>query len=574
MKGSMNTRFGLVACCALGLVGCGPQSPSSPPSSTAEAPPAVQRRTASAEKTSFAEVTALLDPGGSIYGYLSTAHWFEGLSRRLEPWRDLILSLPDVEADDQEGIRRVADVLGSLVRQSGIESVSGVGFSGLAVEPGYYRSKLVVHHYAGQGQGYLWSLLGTEAHALELPDWLPTNTVWAASLDLDLAGVWKAVREHVRQAGIPDMIAGLDELEQQVEQATGMKLEDLLGSLGGQFGLALTLDPNKLIPIPLPEGEALQVPEPGLVLAVKVRDDRLFDWAGRLLAENPQVVEGNQPDLGLRMRTLALPLPLPMEVRPSLARAGDYLWVTSHDQLMQRLAQVKAGRLAGLRTTAEFKRLTDGLPAQGNQFAFVSDQLQEILRLVQRAALASSRQSGGPPEALMTRLFALGGRVAMASVGAVGPEGWISVSHGHQQPADAIALPVMVAPVAVMAGITMPALAKAKNRAQSISCVNNLKQMGLAAHIYSTDHADQFPPEILSMKAELSNPRVLICPESPQASKAKDLTWESLRPEDISYEYLGAGKKSDGINPQDPMFRCRVHGHVCRMDGSVQQASR
>jgi len=34
----------------------------------------------SAEKTSFNEVTAQLDPGGSLYAYLSTSQWLEGLS--------------------------------------------------------------------------------------------------------------------------------------------------------------------------------------------------------------------------------------------------------------------------------------------------------------------------------------------------------------------------------------------------------------------------------------------------------------------------------------------------------------
>lgn len=47
--------------------------------------------------------------------------------------------------------------------------------------------------------------------------------------------------------------------------------------------------------------------------------------------------------------------------------------------------------------------------------------------------------------------------------------------------------------VPVSAGMMLPAFAKAKSKAQSIASVNNLKQLGLAARIYSTDHADTFP---------------------------------------------------------------------------------
>ncbi len=47
--------------------------------------------------------------------------------------------------------------------------------------------------------------------------------------------------------------------------------------------------------------------------------------------------------------------------------------------------------------------------------------------------------------------------------------------------------------VPVSAGMLLPALSKAKSKAQTIASVNNLKQLGLAARMYSTDHADTFP---------------------------------------------------------------------------------
>ena len=39
----------------------------------------------------------------------------------------------------------------------------------------------------------------------------------------------------------------------------------------------------------------------------------------------------------------------------------------------------------------------------------------------------------------------------------------------------------------------LPALAKAKSRAQAINAVNEVKQLGLAARMYSNDHKDKFP---------------------------------------------------------------------------------
>jgi hypothetical protein len=46
----------------------------------------------------------------------------------------------------------------------------------------------------------------------------------------------------------------------------------------------------------------------------------------------------------------------------------------------------------------------------------------------------------------------------------------------------------------LLAAMLLPALAKAKQRAQTIVCVNNMKQLALGVRIYSGDNKDQFPP--------------------------------------------------------------------------------
>jgi prepilin-type processing-associated H-X9-DG protein len=45
----------------------------------------------------------------------------------------------------------------------------------------------------------------------------------------------------------------------------------------------------------------------------------------------------------------------------------------------------------------------------------------------------------------------------------------------------------------VLAGLLLPALAQAKNKAQGIMCMNNMKQLVLAARIYASDHKDRLP---------------------------------------------------------------------------------
>ncbi|MHB8519503.1 MAG: type II secretion system protein [Limisphaerales bacterium] len=121
----------------------------------------------------------------------------------------------------------------------------------------------------------------------------------------------------------------------------------------------------------------------------------------------------------------------------------------------------------------------------------------------------------------------------------------------------AIEILAVLAVLAILAGMLLPSLSKAKAKSQRISAVNNLKQVGLAARIWSGDNRDRMPSSFEDMKAELGTDKVTIDPNTGQR-----------------FVWVGAGKDASdpgailAYSPSDQNGRV-----VLLADGSVQQVN-
>jgi hypothetical protein len=153
---------------------------------------------------------------------------------------------------------------------------------------------------------------------------------------------------------------------------------------------------------------------------------------------------------------------------------------------------------------------------------------------------------------------------------------------------------VCIFAVLILVGVLLSGPSESERKLQRITCINNLKQIGIAFRLWEGDHGDQFPFNVSTnaggtmelcavgkdgfdshaalhlrvMSNELTVPKILVCPQDRSRKPATDFS--SLQATNVSYHFY-SGTNITETNPQTVLAICPIHGNLLFCDGTVRE---
>ena len=488
----------------------------------------VQADDKQADRELFDKITSKLDKGGSYLNFQSNKYLFRAVENT---YANIPAAIQAVVPDPQQQMMplMIYNCLKPISQNLGINEMLGGGASSILIvektdkTPALFRSRQYIYYGDKKPQGLIWDFAAEENRELALAS-LPKETLFASGSYVAPGKIWSKLKVIFSKLPLP-IIQGAPMLaEQSFFSKFKLKLPEFLDSLDGSWS-------SLLISAKTDDGKTAVYG----MLTVPNKNDLTF----KVLAEIAKSV----PDLQVVTDEISSTTPpLLSWVKPVVRKDDKNVYIVSNPKILE-LVKNTTVKKDGLVSTPEFKFLSQGLPEKGIGFIYLNgNTLKVILEII-----AANAPVGDKDLSVFAKLLP---PFDLFMVVAREKDGIMYVANSPMDIPQLVGY-ASVMPSIVQLGTLFPALNRSRVKARRISCMSNLKQIGLAMKMYAMDHKDKYPEgnnvaglNKLIKEDYLTDLSVYVCPNS----KTVKATGKELKEANSSYIYLGGFTEGDGAD--------------------------
>jgi prepilin-type processing-associated H-X9-DG protein len=504
------------------------------------------------EKT-FEKVSAKLDKGGSCFNYQSNKYLFKAIENTYNQLPAVIkVAVPD---HNRQVIPFMVYIwLKPVVKELGIDEILAAGASSVLISehtdknPALFRSRQYVYFGEKELKGLLWAGIPKENRELTSLSSLPKETLFATESELKLAVIWEKMKQALPKIPMPFIQGVLVNAEQNFLREFKIELVDFLDSLSGHWSVVIVESKH---------GSK----EPVIAVMIKIpnKNNIAFKFLLERAKDNP-LFEVQPETIKFKESTGYC------WFKPEVTKNEQNMYIVSKPEIVELINKPK-DETNSLTSTEKFKFLSQKIPREGIAYCYFDSRILEVIIEMIKA----NSQVGDKDLSVFTKLLPASDSFMVVSKDKEG------LMYTLNSPMD---LPQFVTylsamPSVLQAAALFPKINKARRKARAVSCVSNIKQIGLALKMYAMDHEDNFPKgnnvsglNDLVKEDYLTDMAVYVCPDS----KMLKAEGNELKENNSSYIYIGGFKEGDGINiPMvfDKLGAGTKHVNVLYQDGHV-----
>lgn len=412
----------------------------------------------------FLAVQKQLELGGTLYGYVDVEGDVQKLMTSVQGMMELV-----AETQPQAAIAAQLDYQ-ALATSLGLTDIKALGFSSVPEGDGFFRNR--VFFYTGGERHGLMAALGGRPAPFKHVKLAPPDAAFFGEAELDLSAVYKTVKEVIAKIAGEPMGNQFEQQLKKAGEAAQLSVLDLIYGLKGRSAAILRVDAEKTFRTPGPQGIVL--PQFQLLITV--------DGVGQViepsLAKLPML---RRSDVGAQ-HVYAFAGRLPVEgLQPALVIDGTQLYFTTSLDFLNECRELKSG----LDQTPEFQKAIAQVGKEGNGLTYVSPKFFQQVRRIE------TLNPDLPPEmepvfAFIAKNLPAPDRPLIANRINLG-DGILVRAHMNRSFKQEI-VSVAVYPVAMMAGMAIPAFQKVRASSQEKAVLNNLRQLAAAADYHYLEH--------------------------------------------------------------------------------------